>query len=340
MSILISKDYKTFLLEIRDKIRSSQYQALKSVNKELIRLYWEIGKSIAEKQSKYNWGKNIVQNLSQDLQKEFPGIQGFSDRNLWRMRNFYLKYSENEKLPPLVAEIGWSHNLVILEKCKDDLEREFYIKMTKKYGWTKNVLIHQIEGQSYERFLMNQTNFDKTLEEKYKHQAKLAVRDSYSFDFLEMSDDYGEREIELGLLKNIRKFLLSMGHDFTFVGNQYKIEVGGESFFIDLLLYHRKLQCLVAIELKNSDFKPSHAGQLQFYLTALDEKVKHENENPSIGIIICKDKNRTVVEYALKQANNPMGVAKYTVSKTLPQNMQEMLPSAEEIVQRLNEFIN
>ena len=331
--------YKNFVEEIKEKVYRSQYEALKSVNKELIKLYWEIGASIIEKQEQYGWGKSIVENLSKDLQKEFPGVKGFSVQNLWYMRQFCTEYKGKEKLQPLVGEISWSKDIVIISKCKDDLEREFYIKMTKKYGWSKNVLIHQVEGQAYERFLLNQTNFDKSLAEKYKYQAKLAVKDSYSFDFLEMSEDYSEREMELGLMKNIRSFLMEMGGDFTFVGNQYRLEVEGDEFYIDLLLYHRKLQSLVAIELKTTKFKPEHAGQMQFYLAVLDDTVKTEDENPSIGIIICKDKNRTVVEYALKESNTPIGVANYTISDKLPDDMKELLPTSKEIAESLGKLL-
>jgi predicted nuclease of restriction endonuclease-like (RecB) superfamily len=339
MNTIDKTNYQNFVEEIKEKVYQSQYEALKAVNKGLITLYWGIGESIIVKQEQYGWGKSIVETLSKDLQKEFPGVKGFSSSNLWRMRNFFSEYQENEKLAPLVREIGWSHNLVVLEKCKDELEREFYIKMTKKYGWTKSVLTHQVEGRSYERFLLNQTNFDQSLAEKYKHQAKLAVKDSYSFDFLEMSEDYSEREMELGLIKNIRSFLMEMGGDFTFVGNQYRLEVGGDEFYIDLLLYHRKLQSLVAIELKTTKFKPEHAGQMQFYLAVLDDTVKTENENPSIGIIICKDKNRTVVEYALKESNTPIGVANYTISEELPSNLKEILPTSEEIAESLGRLL-
>jgi len=339
MEMLDNKEYRRFFEEIKVQVYQSQYEALKQVNKELILLYWSIGKSIVIRQEKFGWGKSVVETLSNDLQKEFVGVKGFSSQNLWRMRKFYEEYNANEKLAPMVREIGWSHNILILEKCKDDLQREFYISMTKKYGWTKNVLIHQIEGKSYERFLLNQTNFDKTLEEKYKHQAKLAVKDSYSFDFLEMSEDYGEREMELQLIKNIRSFLMEMGTDFAFIGNQYKVSVAEDDFYIDLLLYHRRLKCLVVVELKTTKFKPEHAGQMQFYLTALDEQEKGIDENPSIGIIICKGKNRTVVEYALKRVNAPMGVADYTITEKLPNNMQDLLPSSEEIVKHLQKFI-
>lgn len=331
-------DYQQFLQEIKEKVYQSQYEALKAVNKELISLYWSIGKAIVEKQDQSGWGKSVVENLSNDLQKEFPGIKGFSSDNLWRMRKFYVRYSENEKLAPLVQEIGWGHNIVVMEKCKDDLEREFYIKMTKKYGWTKNVLLHQIEGGGYQRFLLNQTNFDQALEEQYRHQAKLAVKDSYSFDFLEMAEDYKERDLELGLVNNIRSFLMEMGGDYSFIGHQHRIELEGDEYFIDLLLYHRRLKCLLAIELKTTAFKPEYAGKMQFYLSVLDDTMKLEDENPSIGIIICKSKNKTVVEYALKTATKPMGVADYSLSKTVPRDLKGLLPTPEEIERSLKEL--
>ena len=338
MSTPINTDYKTFLEEIKTQVYQSQHQALKKVNKELIALYWFIGKSIIEKQQLHNWGKSIVEELSRDLQKEFVGVKGFSSRNLWYMRNFYNHYDQNQKLQPLVAEISWSHNILILDKCKDDLEREFYIKMAIKYGWSKSILVYQIEGKSYERFLLNQTNFDQSLEEKYKHQAKLAVKDSYNFGFLGIEESYDEKELEQSIIKNIRSFLLEMGSDFAFIGNQYKINVGGDDFYIDLLLFHRRLKSLVVIELKTIKFKPEHAGQLQFYLTALDEQVKTEDENPSIGILICKEKNRTVVEYALKNITAPMGVASHSITEKLPLELEKLLPSIEQISESLDKL--
>jgi len=336
MNKIRQSDYQSFLKEIKGKILDAQYKALKAVNQELISLNWDIGKSIVEKQEQLGWGKSIVETLSKDLQNEFPGIHGFSSQNLWRMRRFYLEYQDNTKLAPMVREIGWSHNIAIFEKCKDDLQKEFYIQMTKKYGWTKSVLIHQIESEAYERYLLNQTNFYKALEEKYRHQANLAVKDSYNFDFLGLGEEYDERRLELGLVKNVRSFLLEMGGDFSFIGNQYKLNVDGDEFFIDLLLYHRRLKSLVAIELKTTDFIPEYAGKMQFYLSVLDDKVRQENENPSIGIIICKTKRRTVVEYALKNTGSPMGVADYSLSKTLPKSLKGLLPSSKEIIERLS----
>jgi predicted nuclease of restriction endonuclease-like (RecB) superfamily len=311
---------------------------MQAVNRELLKLYSDIGKSVVEKQENLGWGKSVVENLSRDLQKEFPGIKGFSVDNLWRMRKLYLTYMEKEKLAPLVQEIGWSHNIIILEKCKDDLEREFYIRMTIKFGWTKNVLVHQIEGQSHEKYLLNQTNFDESLTMKYRHQAKLAVKDSYNFDFLELRSEYNESKLELGLIKNIRRFLLEMGGDFSFIGNQYKLGLDGEEFYIDLLLYHQRLKSLVAIELKTTAFKPEFTGQLQFYLAVLDDKVRRKGENPSIGIIICGTKKRIVVEYALRNTRSPVGIADYSLSKTLPKELKGLFPSPAEIIRSLSQI--
>ena len=332
---LINGDYKDFIGEIKNKIRNSQYEAMKAVNQTLINLYWGIGEEIYNQQQEKGWGKSIVEILAKELKREFPDVQGFSARNLWRMRNLYVEYKDNEFLPPLVAEISWSKNIVIMEKCKDSLEREFYIKMTKKYGWTKDVLINHIENKSYEKYLLNQTNFDETLPEKYVGQAKLAVKDDYIFDFMELSEQHSEKELEQALVDNMKKFLEEMGGNFAFIGNQYRINVGGEDFHIDLLLYHRSLKSLVAIELKIGDFKPEFIGQLQFYLTALDKQVKMEHENSSIGIIICKNKNRTVVEYALNDSDKPIGVATYQIIDTLPERMKNLLPSPDEIKKRL-----
>lgn len=341
MDSLQKPDYQLLLSDIKAKVRQSQLRAMRAVNNELIGLYADIGRMIVEKQENFGWGKSIVESIAKDLQNEFPGTEGFSSRNLWRMRTFYLEYKDNKKLPPLVAEISWSHNIVLIEKCKDFIEREFYIRMVKKYGWTKSVLIHQIENKAYEKFLLNQTNFDKSLEEKLKYQAKLAVKDIYNFEFIELAEEYRERDLELGLLKNVRKFLLEMGEDFAFIGNQYPLKIGEDNFFIDLLLYHRKLRCFVVIELKTVKFKPEFAGKMQFYLTALDELKKQTDENPSIGIIICKEKDRTVVEFALKQTASPMGVANYTIERKLPEHLKKYLPPLDKIiesVENIDEF--
>jgi predicted nuclease of restriction endonuclease-like (RecB) superfamily len=215
-SLSPDNDYINFFTEVKERIRRSQYEALKAVNKELIQLYWDIGRMIVEKQRDLGWGKSVVEQLSKDIQKEYPGIQGFSTTNLWNMRLFYSEIQQHEKLQPLVGEISWTKNILILTKCKESLEREFYMLHVRKFGWTKDVLIHQIENKTYEKYLMNQTNFDQTLPEKYKHQAKLAVKDHYPFDFLELAEEHSEHELEQTLVKNIRKFLIEMGVWFTF----------------------------------------------------------------------------------------------------------------------------
>ncbi|MCK5373420.1 MAG: DUF1016 family protein [Candidatus Aenigmarchaeota archaeon] len=326
------KDYGSLLGEIKQRIRSAQYEALKSVNKELISLYWDIGKMITKRQEGKTWGKSIVEQLSKDLQTEFPGMKGFSERNIWRMREFYLIY---QKLPPMVAEIGWTHNILIIERCKDDFEREFYIRMTRKFGWSKNVLTIKIESRTYEKTMLNQTNFNETLPKEIKNQAKLAVKNKYMFDFLELGDEHSERELERAAIAKIERFLLEMGGVFAFIGSQYRLEVNGDEYFIDLLLYHRMLKCLVAIELKIGKFKPEHVGKMQFYLALLDDKLKMDNENPSIGIILCKSKDKTIVEYALRESNRPIGIAEYRIVRNLPEEFEGKFPAPKQIAKLL-----
>ncbi len=332
---LLPDNYDDFLRELKERIRSAQYAALKAVNRELISLYWDIGRLIVTRQEGETWGKSIVKSLAEDLQIEFPGISGFSASNLWRMKLFYESYEGKEKLAPLVREIGWSHNLIIMEKCKDDLEREFYLRMARKYGWTKNVLIHQVENQTYEKTLLNQTNFEATLPAAIKDQAKLAVRDEYTFDFLDLGEQFSERELERALLSRVDTFLRQMGGMFAFLGSQYRLEVSDQEYFIDLLLYHRRLRCLVAIDLKIGRFEPEHVGKMQFYLAVLNDQVRLEDENPSIGIILCKSKDKTIVEYALKDADKPIGVATYRVVSTLPKELIGELPNPAEIAKIL-----
>lgn len=333
-----SNFYRALLGEVKERIRSAQYEALKAVNKELVGLYWDIGRMIVERQDVEGWGKAVVEQLAADLRTEFPGVGGFSASNLWRMKAFFEAYTGLEKLAPLVREIGWSHNLAILERCKDPLEREFYLRMTRKFGWSKNVLIHQIDNQSYEKSLLGQTNFDQALTPELRAQAKLAVKDEYTFDFLELGEEHSERELERALIARIEDFLRAMGGMFAFMGSQYRLEVDGKEFFIDLLLFHRRLRCLVAIELKVGEFLPEFVGKMQFYLAALDRQVRQEDENPSIGIILGKEKSRTIVEYALHDARKPIGVATYEITKTLPKALKGQLPSPKDIAHLLEDL--
>ena len=331
MSNLFNGEYAALLDSVKERVRAAQYAALRSVNLELVALYQDIGRVIAERQVFQRNGSAVVVQLSQDLQNEFPGVSGFSVRNLFYMRDFYRAYPDDSKMQPLVAEIGWTHNLVILERCKDDLEREFYLRMTRKFGWTKNVLIHQIENQSYEKSLLGQTNFERTLTPQMARQAALAVKDEYTFDFLELADEHSERQLEAAILAKVEPFLREMGGLFSFVGSQFRLGIEGQEYFIDLLLYHRRLRCLVAIDLKIGDFLPEHVGKMQFYLAVLDDTVREEGENPSIGIILCKSKGRAIVEYALRESAKPIGVATYRIVTALPQNLRGLLPTPEQI---------
>lgn len=332
MSHLVPSDYNGLFAEVKRRVSEAQYQALRAVNKEMIALYWEIGHLIAERQEGKSWGKAVVARLAADLRQEFPGVRGFSVQNLWYMRQFFLAYSGSEKLQPLVGEISWTKNLVIMSRCKEPLEREFYLKMTRKFGWTKAVLIHQVDNQSYEKTLLGQTNFERALSPELRAQARLAVQDEYTFDFLELGQKHSERELERALVAKIEHFLRAMGGLFAFLGSQFRLEVDAREFFVDLLLFHRRLKCLVAIDLKIGEFEPEHVGKMQFYLAALDAQVRLPDENPSIGIILCKEKKRTIVEYALRDAMKPIGVVTYRTVKKLPRELKGLLPSPEEII--------
>ena len=338
-SSILSPEYLNFKNEITARIRSAQYEALKAVNKEMITLYWEVGKRITEQQTALGWGKSVVENLSRDIQKEFPGIQGFGVRNMWDMARFYAEYQSNEFLQPLVAEISWSKHIVILTKCKETQQRQFYILATKKYGWTKDVLINKIEAKTYENYLLGQSNFDITLPDNIKNQAILALKDEYTFDLVGLAEEHSEYELEQAIIKNIRAFLMEFGTDFSFIGNQYRLEVDGREYFIDLLLYNRRLQAMIAIELKIGEFQPEYKGKMEFYLNILNDTVKLPHENPAIGIIICKSKSRMIVEYALKSSNMPIGVATYSLSSELPEAYKKLLPTSEEIAKKIELLI-
>ena len=338
-SPILSPEYLNFKNEITARIRSAQYEALKAVNKEMIALYWEVGKRITEQQTALGWGKSVVENLSRDIQKEFPGIKGFGVSNMWDMARFYTEYQSNEILQPLVGEISWSKHIVILTKCKETRQRQFYILATKKYGWTKDVLINKIEAKTYENYLLGQSNFDITLPDSIKNQAILALKDEYTFDLVGLAEEHSEYELEQAIIKNIRAFLMEFGTDFSFIGNQYRLEVDGKEYFIDLLLYNRRLQAMIAIELKIGEFQPEYKGKMEFYLNILNDTVKLPHENPAIGIIICKSKSRMIVEYALKSSNMPIGVATYSLSSELPEAYKKLLPTSEEIAKKIELLI-
>jgi predicted nuclease of restriction endonuclease-like (RecB) superfamily len=331
-----SNDYISILDTIVGKIKAAQTRAMMAVNHELIAVYMDIGRMIYEQQQGAGWGDSVVDQLARDLQKSFQGMKGFSSRNLWNMRDFYLSCQNNEKLQALTAEISWTHNVVILSKCKDPLEREFYMRMSKKNGWSYRVLLNQIDNRNFEKTMVSQTNFETNLPVKMVPEGKLAVKDEYVFDFLELGEEHSEHELEQAIVRNVERFLREMGSVYSFIGSQYRLEVGDQEFFIDLLLYHRRLRSLVAIELKIGQFIPEYVGKMQFYLAVLNDTVRLDGENPSIGIILCKEKNRTIVEYALKETNKPINVAAYRTTTKLPAEWKDELPSPDQIARLLD----
>lgn len=327
--------YTALLGELKQRIRAAQYEALRAVNEQLIDLYWDIGQLIVERQEGANWGRSIVEQLARDLQAEFPGLGGFSAANLWRMRRFYETYARNEKLAPMVREIGWSHNLVILEKCNDSLEREFYLRMTRRMGWTKNVLIHQIENQTYQKTLLNQTNFDRALPEPLRDQSRLAVKDEYTFDFLELADEHSERQLEQAILARVEPFLREMGGNFAFLGSQYRLAIGDSEYFIDTHALPSPAQMSGGVGVEDRGFSAGVCGQDAILPGSSRRSRAHTGENPSIGIILCKSKDKTIVEYALRESNKPIGVATYRIVTTLPTELQGQLPAPEQVAKLL-----
>ncbi len=329
------KSYQPFLQDILEKIQKARYEMLKTVSKKTVELYWNIGKDVSQRVKKEKWGKSIVEQLSKDLQTEFPGIRGFSASNIWRMKNFYEVYNKNTKLAPLVREIPWTQNNLIIEKCKDDLEREFYLRQTKIKGWSKLDLIEKIKQNYYKNNLLAQNNFQTTVPEKLKAQVAWEFVDDYNIELINPDQPISEKELENSIVKNIISFLQDMGGDFAFVGRQYKISFDEKEYFIDLLFFNFKLNCYVVFELKAREFDPKDIGQLQMYLMLVNRQIKEKRHNATIGIIICRGKNRTVVEYMLNENKQPLGVATYNQYKNLPEEVAKYLPSEEEIIKRL-----
>lgn len=301
------KDQFSDIIQI---IKNARSNAIKAVNSELISLYWNIGEYISKKVELSEWGQSVVRELAQYIQANEPEIKGFSDKNLWRMKQFYEAYKEFPKVSTLLREISWSHNLSIFSRCKSIEEREFYIKLTKKENYSFRELERQISSSLFERTMIGNSKLSTVLRENNPDIAN-TFKDSYVFDFLNLPDLHSENDLQKGLIKQMKDFILELGKDFLFVGEEYRVQVGSSDFYIDLLFYHRGLQCLVAFELKADKFKPEHLGKLNFYLEALDRDVKKVNENPSIGILLCKDKDNEVVEYALSRSLSPTMVSEY-----------------------------
>ena len=328
-------NYQPFLKEILSKIQMARYEMLKTVSKETVKLYWEIGKSVSEKVNSEKWGKSIVEHLSKDLQTEHPGIRGFSARNIWNMKNFYEFYAQNEKLQPLVAEIGWTQNCLILEKCKDPLHIEYYLRKTKQMGWSKNDLIDKIKKNHFENQALSQHNLEHTVSPELKAQVAWEFVDDYYIELINPDLPISEKEIENAIVTNIVKFLSEMGGSFAFVGRQFKIDFHDKEYFIDLLFFNLKLNCYVVFELKAREFAPQDVGQIKWYMELVNNQIKEPNHNSTIGIILCRDKDRLMVEYMLANSQDPLGVATFNKYNELPENYAKYLPSEEEIIKRL-----
>ena len=329
--------YSEFLANLKRRVQKARLKAALSVNQELILLYWEIGQMILERQRKEGWGAKVIDRLAHDLRKEFPDMKGFSARNLKYMRSFAEAYPDKKFVQQAAAQIPWFHHCILLDKVKDHAERLWYIQQTTLHGWSRNVLVHQIESGLYHRKGKAITNFDKTLPSPQSDLAQETLKDPYMFDFLGLTDDIRERELEKELIARLRDFLLELGSGFAFVGSQVHLEVGGEDFYLDLLFYHLKLRSYVIIDLKTGSFKPEYAGKMNFYLAAVDDLLRHPDDNPSIGIILCKSKNKVIVEYALKDTSRPIGVSAYRLTRTLPEELKTTLPSVEELEKELIE---
>lgn len=335
----ITEDYKSFLNDLQERVRGAQVRAALAVNNELVTLYWGIGRAILERQRQHGWGAKVIDRLSADLRRAFPEMKGFSSRNLKYMRAFAEAYPDEQFVQQVVAQIPWGHNVRILDAASDAAEREWYVRQTIEHGWSRNVLVHQIESGLYGRQGKAVTNFQRTLPAPQSELARQLLKDPYAFDFLTLGEDVVERDLERGLLDHIRQFLLELGVGFAFVGSQYHLEVGGQDFYLDLLFYHLRLRCFVVIDLKVSEFQPEFAGKMSFYLSAVDEQLRHKDDQPSIGIILCKTKNKVIVEYSLRDANKPMGVSTYQLTESLPKRLKESLPTVEELEAELGEVV-
>ncbi|HEX8331143.1 MAG TPA: PDDEXK nuclease domain-containing protein [Segetibacter sp.] len=339
-------NYQQIVARLKQEVEAARMNAALTVNKQMLVLYWRIGKIILEQQESQGWGTKVVDRLAIDLRKAFPDMKGFSPRNLKYMRAFAEAYPEfvqdplaqissNQIVQDPLAQITWYHHITLLDKVKDENARMFYITRTTENGWSRNVMVHQLESKLYERQGKAVTNFNSTLPASQSDLAREILKDPYKFDFLSLSEEYMEKDLEDALVKHITKFLLELGAGFSYVGRQYAVEVGGKDYEIDLLFYHLKLRCFVVVELKKGEFTPEHAGKLNFYLNAVDDLLRHPVDSPSIGILICKERNKIVAEYALRGIDKPIGIAEYELTQAIPEKLKGSLPTIEEIEKEL-----
>lgn len=342
-SIRLNKDYVNFLSGIKERLQAAQIRAALAANNELVKFYWELGRDLIEKQKNHQWGSRFLEQFSQDMRQHFPEMQGFSITNLKRMRLFAQAYPNFEIGAQAVPQLPWGHIVRLMQMVKGESEREWYAQQTIKNGWSRTILEMQIESGLYERQAIASkkiSNYHKHLPEPQSDLANQILKDPYNFDFLTIQGKAHERAIEDGLIIHIRDFLIELGQGFAFVGSQVPLTFDEQEFFVDLLFYHLHLRAFVVIEIKNTKFKPTHTGQLGFYLEAVDDQLRKLGDNQSIGILLCKSKNKVVAEYALRASKAPIGVSEYTLSKAIPKEMKTSLPSVEELEAELNEIKN
>jgi predicted nuclease of restriction endonuclease-like (RecB) superfamily len=338
-SSLVPEGYPQLLSELKERIQTAQIRAAISVNRELVLLYWQMGQMILDRQAQAGWGAKVIEQLSKDLQREFPEIKGFSSRNLKYMRTFAETYPDLAIVQEVLAQITWYHNLALLEKLKTTEDRLWYAQQTLTNGWSRNVLVIQIETRLRDRQGKATTNFERTLPKPQSDLASSLLKSPYSFDFLSLSREAKERDLENALVTHIRDFLLELGVGFAFVGSQYHLQVGDEDYYIDLVFYHLKLRCFFIIDLKMTEFTPEMSGKMNFYLAVVDDVLRHSDDQPTIGLILCRSKNQTIVEYALRSINRPIGVSTHEIWDSLPEQFKNCLPSIEQLESELDALI-
>jgi len=333
--------YNRLLTDIKQRIRQAQNKAILSANSEMISMYWDIGKMLVEKQQLEGWGAAVIPKLSTDIHNELPEIKGFSERNIGRMIAFYREYPDSRTILPqpvaklpgqtMLAGIPWGHHCLLIEKVKDLPVRFWYMEQTAINGWSRDTLAAMIKNDQYSRQGTLVSNFHKTLDRPQSEMVRQALKDPYIFDFLTLSEPFAERELETELIKHLEKFLIELGAGFAFVGRQYRLEISGKDFYIDLLFYHLRLRCFIVIELKKGEFKPEYAGKMNFYCSAVDDAIKHATDQQTIGLILCESKDSVFAEYALRDIHKPIGVSEYELTRSLPENLKGSLPTIEEI---------
>jgi predicted nuclease of restriction endonuclease-like (RecB) superfamily len=336
---LIPPTYDRFLKDLKQRIRTAQVKAALAINQEMVMLYWSIGRDILQRQESEGWGTKVIDRLAKDLKAAFPDMRGFSPRNIRYMRTFALAYPDEQIVQRSAAQLPWRQTMVVLDKLKDQEQRLWYTAQSLENGWSRDILAMQIDSDLYRRQGGAVTNFDRTLPSPQSDLAQQLLKDPYNFDFLSLGKDAQERDLERALVLHIRDFLLELGVGFSFVGSQYPIEIDGQDFRLDLLFYHFKLRCFVVIDLKMGDFQPEFSGKMNFYVSAVDEVLRHADDQPTIGIILCRSKSRTIAEFSLRGMSQPIGVSTHQIGKEIPSNLMDSLPTVEQLEAELNNAV-